>query len=102
MEWPHDPDGEEGSEEGRVYGQAIFAKKVDPDEDFPLDFAAFAESVGHHPIRLDSEQVVPAADILDHVEPETVETFTEFHRALGSAMRAGGFWTYDAEAEAPQ
>lgn len=101
MEWPHDPDGEEGSEGGRVYGQAIFAKKVDADEDFPLDFAEFAESVGHHPIRLDSDKIVPAADILDAVDVEIAETFTEFHQALGAAMREGGFWTYDAQAEAP-
>ena len=101
MEWPHDPDGEEGSEEGRVYGQAIFAKKVDPDEDFPLDFTEFAEAVGHHPIRLNSNRVVPAADILEAVDVETVETFTEFHQALGTAMRESGYWEYDVRAEAP-
>ena len=99
MEWPHDPDGEEGSEEGRVYGLAIFAKKIDPETDFPLSFEDLAEDVGHHPIRIDSDRVVPAADIIDTVETETVETFTEFHRVLGDAMRNNGYRFYDHAVE---
>ena len=100
MDWPHDPDGEDGSEGKRLYGQAIFAKKVS-DEDFPLDIEAFAEQVGHHPIRIDHETVVPAADILDAVDPDTVEDRTDFNQAIGEAMRSQGFWTYDPEIEVP-
>lgn len=100
MEWPHDPDGDEGSEGMRLYGQAIFAKKVE-DREFPLDIESFAEDVGHHPIRIDHETVVPAADILDHVTVDSVEDRTEFQRELGTAMRAGEFWTYDPAVEVP-
>ncbi len=94
MEWPHDPDGEEASEGKRLYGQAIFAKKVS-DEDFPLDIEAFAEEIGHHPIRIDHDTVVPAADILAGIDAETVDDRMEFHQVVGEAMRSGGFWTYE-------
>jgi hypothetical protein len=94
MDWPYDPDGDEGSEGGRKYGLAIFAKKVDEDEDFPLDFDEFEERVGDDPIRINHAKVVAAADILSHVDVETVEEMTAFHRAIGRAMRAGGFWDY--------
>ena len=100
MEWPHDPDGEEGSEGGRVYGMAILAKKVE-DKAFPLEFEAFAAAVGHHPIRIDHERVVPAADILEHVDAETAEDLIDFHRKVGAAMRSGGFWSYDPAVEVP-
>ena len=94
MDWPHDPDGEEGSEGGRKYGLAIFAKKVDEDEDFPLEFDEFAEAVGEDPIRINHAKVVAASDVLANVDVEGVDDMTEFHRALGRAMRAGGFWDY--------
>jgi hypothetical protein len=94
MDWPHDPDGEEGSEGGRKYGLAVFAKKVDEDEDFPLEFAEFAERVGGDPIRINHDEVVPADEIIEHVDAETAEDMTDFHRALGRAMRAGGLWDY--------
>lgn len=100
MEWPHDPDGDDGSEGGRVYGMAILAKKVD-DEDFPLDIQEFAETVGHHPIRLDHEQVVPAEAILDGVDVEEVEDLESFHRAIGRAMRTSDLWPYDPAVEIP-
>ena len=100
MDWPHDPDGEDGSEGGRKYGHAVFAKKVDEDEDFPLDFAEFGERVGDDPIRINVEEVVAAGDVLDHVDEETAEDMTAFHRALGRALRAGGFWVYHPVEEA--
>ena len=99
MEWPHDPDGDEGSEGMRTYGMAIFAKKVDEEEDFPLDFAAFAERVDDHPIRINYQRVVAAREILDHVEEETVPDMTAFHHAIGKAMRRGGFWEYQPTAQ---
>ena len=94
MEWPHDPDGDEGSEGMRKYGMAIFAKKLDEAEDFPLSFEAFTAAVGDHPIRINAGKVVAAREILAHVEESEVETMTEFHRAIGNAMRSGGFWDY--------
>ena len=94
MDWPHEPDGEEGSEGGRKYGMAILAKKVDENEDFPLDIAEFTERVGEDPIRINHDKVVPARDILDLVDEESVEDMTSLHRAVGEAMRAGGFWDY--------
>ncbi|WP_331233541.1 DUF5785 family protein [Natronorarus salvus] len=94
MDWPHDPDGEEGSEGMRKYDMAVFAKKVDEDDDFPLTFSEFEARVGDHPIRINSEKVVPAREILAHVDVEEVEDILEFHRAIGRAMREGGFWDY--------
>ena len=94
MDWPHDPDGEAGSEAGRKYGMAILAKKLDEAEDFPLDFAEFAERVGDDPIRINHDRVVPAGEILARVDVETAEDMESFHRAVGRAMRGGGFWDY--------
>ncbi|MFC7128138.1 DUF5785 family protein [Haloferax chudinovii] len=95
MDWPHDPDGEEGSEGGRKYGQAVIAKKIDEDEDFPLNKAEFVEEVGDHPIRLDYERVVSLADIFEHVDGEEFGDFVELHKAVGKAMRENGFWFYE-------
>lgn len=94
MDWPHDPDGEEGSEGMRQYGMAIFAKKVDEEEDFPLAFEEFVAEYGDDPIRINSRTVVPAREILDGVDTEEVPDIVEFHRAIGRAMREGGFWDY--------
>ncbi|MFB6136702.1 MAG: DUF5785 family protein [Halobacteriaceae archaeon] len=94
QEWPHDPDGEEASEGGRLYGMAILSKKVDEDDDFPLEKEAFVEEYGDDPVRLNYRKVVSVADIFDHVEPEEFETKVAFHRATGAGMRAGGLWEY--------
>ncbi len=94
MDWPHDPDGEEGSEGMRKYDMAVFAKKLDEEEDFPLTFSEFEARVGDHPIRINSEKVVAASEILSHVDVEEVADLLEFHRAIGRAMREGGFWEY--------
>ena len=99
MDWPHDPDGDEGSEGMRKYGMAVFAKKVDEDEDFPLEFEEFAERVGDHPIRINYQRVVPASEILAHVDAETATDMTDFHRKIGRAMREGGFWDFQPVAE---
>jgi len=95
MDWPHDPDGEEGSEGRRNYGHAILAKKVDEETEFPLDRDAFVEEYGDHPVRLDADRVVSVADIFGHVDAETFDYFGEFHRAVGRAMREHGYWTYE-------
>lgn len=93
-EWPHDPDGEEGSEGGRKYGMAVLSKKVDEEEDFPLEKSEFVEEFGDHPVRLNYKKVVSVADIFEHVEPEAFETKVEFHHETGKGMRRGDLWDY--------
>jgi len=92
MDWPHDPDGEEGSEGMRKYGHAVLAKKLDEEEDFPLDAETYGEEYGDHPVRLNHERVVSVADIFEHVEEERFEDIVDFHTAVGRAMRRGGMW----------
>lgn len=97
MDWPHDPDGEEGSEGRRKYGHAILAKKIDDEEDFPLSADEYVEQYGDHPVRIDYETVVSVADIFDHVETAEFEDFPEFHKALGAALREADLWPYRLE-----
>ncbi len=94
MDWPHDPDGEEGSEGRRKYGHAVLAKKVD-DEDFPVAAEWYVEQFGDHPVRLDAERVVSVREIFEGVEEEEFADFVEFHRAVGRAMRENGLWFYE-------
>lgn len=96
MDWPHDPDGEEGSEGRRKYGQAILAKKLDA-KDFPVDTDTFLETYGDHPVRIDHERVVSVADIFEHVDSETFEDFPRFHTAVGKAMREAGYWPLEKD-----
>ena len=95
MDWPHDPDGEQGSEGGRQYGHAIIAKKVDEGEDFPLDRESFVAAYGDDPIRIDHETVVPLSEVFDHVEESSFEDIVDMHQAVGRAMRRGGLWFYE-------
>ena len=95
MDWPHDPDGEQGSEGGRQYGHAVIAKKVDEEVDFPLDRESFLEEYGADPVRLDYETVVSVADIFEYVEEDSFSDIVDMHQALGRAMRRGDFWFYE-------
>ncbi|WP_129116376.1 DUF5785 family protein [Halegenticoccus tardaugens] len=95
MDWPYDPDGEEGSEGMRKYGHAVIAKKVNEDEDFPLSRDEFVAAHGDDPIRLDYERVVSLREIFEGVDQETFEDFVDFHRAVGRAMRENGYWFYE-------
>lgn len=97
MEWPHDPDGEEGSEGRRKYGQAVLAKKIDEEEDFPLSASGFVEEFGDHPVRVDYERVVGVEEIFEHVEVEEFADFPEFHKACGEALRDAGYWPYELD-----
>jgi hypothetical protein len=101
-DWPHDPDGDEGSEGGRKYGMAIIAKKVDESEDFPLSKADFLDDHGGDPIRINHERVVALRDVFEYVEPDEFETFTDLHGAVGAAMREGDFWDYHPVGEDPE
>jgi hypothetical protein len=99
MDWPHDPDGERGSEGKRKYGHAVIAKKVDEDEDFPLSRDEFVAEYGDDPIRIDYETVVSLREIFEGVEETEFEDFVEFHQALGRAMRRDGYWFYEGADE---
>ena len=95
-DWPHDPDGEEGSEGRRKYGHAILVKKVDEEEDFPLRAGEYLDRYGDHPVRLDEERVVSAADAFDGIDPdEEFADIVAFHQRIGEAMRENGLWTYE-------
>jgi hypothetical protein len=96
-QWPHDPDSDQGSEGMRKYGQAVLAKKIDEEEDFPLSREAYVEEYGDHPVRIDHETVVSVEEIFDHVDREEFEDFPQFHRSVGRAMREEGYWFFDIE-----
>ncbi|PSP54449.1 hypothetical protein BRC82_09665 [Halobacteriales archaeon QS_1_67_19] len=102
MDWPHDPDGEAGSEGGRKYGMAILAKKLDEEEDFPLSKSEFVAEHEDEPVRINHERVVSVGDIFEHVRGEEFETIVDFHKAVGAGMRRGGFWDYHPEGENPE
>jgi hypothetical protein len=91
-DWPHDPDGEVGSEGMRKFGMAILAKKLDEEEDFPLKKADFVAEHGNKPVRLNHKEVVSVSEIFDHVRQEEFEDMLAFHKAVGKGMRAGGLW----------
>ena len=95
MDWPHDPDGEQGSEGRRVYGHAVIAKKVDENDDFPLYVAAFIDEYGDDPIRIDHDTVVPLREIFAHVEVDTFEDIVSMHQHVGTAMRDNELWCYE-------
>lgn len=95
MDWPHDPDGEEGSEGMRKFGHAVLVKKVDEDESFPLSREEFVEEHGDEPVRIDHETVVSVADVFDHVDRAEFADIQDFHRAVGAALRASGYWQYN-------
>jgi len=97
-DWPHDPDGEEGSEGGRKYGMAVLSKKIDEDEDFPLQKSEFVEEYGDDPVRINFEKVVSVSDIFEHVEPDEFETKVEFWKKVGDGMRSGGLWEFKPSA----
>jgi hypothetical protein len=95
MDWPHDPDGEDGSEGGRKYGHAVIAKKVDEEADFPLEVGAFVDEYGDDPVRIDFETVVSLRDVFEGVDADEFADFVEMHQALGEAMRENGYWFYE-------
>lgn len=95
VDWPHDPDGEKGSKGKRNYGHAIIAKKINEEEDFPLNRDEFVSEYGEDPIRIDYETVVPMKEIFDHVDRTEFADFPDLHRALGRAMREREYWFYE-------
>jgi hypothetical protein len=94
MHWPHDPDGEQGSEGGRKYDLAILAKRLDEEGDFPLSIPAFVDEHGDEPLRVDHGRVISVRELFEHADAAEAETIVEFHQIAGRAMRAGGFRRY--------
>ena len=95
MEWPHDPDGEQGSEGMRKFGHAVIVKKIDEEESFPLSKAEFVDEYGDDPIRMDSETVVSLADVFSYVDGEEFEDLVSFHQAVGDGLRDSPYWKYN-------
>lgn len=93
-EWPHDPDGDAGSEGMRKFGLAVIAKKVDETEDFPLERDAFLEAYGDEPVRINYQRVVSVADVFEYVEDAEFADKVEFNKAVGQALRDGDFLAY--------
>ncbi|MGM0398751.1 MAG: DUF5785 family protein [Halobacteriota archaeon] len=98
QDWPHDPDGEKGSEGMRNFDMAVLSKMVEEDE-FPLQKAEFVEEFGDWPVRINHKTVVSVADIFEDVEEESFENKVEFHRSVGRAIRKTGLWEYMPDAE---
>ena len=98
MDWPHDPDGEKGSEGRRAYGHAVLAKKIDEEEDFPFTAGEYVDQYGDHPVRIDYERVVSIADIFENIDDDTeFQDFPEFHKEVGEVMREADYWPYRLE-----
>ncbi|SIR87335.1 DUF5785 family protein [Natronorubrum thiooxidans] len=102
MDWPHDPDGEQGSDGMRRFDMRIIADKVDEEEDFPLNRDEFVAEHGDDPIRINYKKVVPMSEIFDYIDVEEFETILDMHKAVGAAMRAGDFWDYHPQGANPK
>ncbi|AGB37323.1 DUF5785 family protein [Natronococcus occultus] len=102
MDWPFDPDGEQGSEGMRKFDMRIIADKVDEEEDFPMDRDEFVAEHGDDPIRINYQRVVPMREIFEHVDAEEFETIVDMHKAVGAAMRTGEFWEYHPKGADPE
>ncbi|MFB6082081.1 MAG: DUF5785 family protein [Halanaeroarchaeum sp.] len=96
-DWPHDPDGEKGSEGMRKFDMAVLSKMTDEEEDFPLEKTDFVQEYGDWPVRINFETVVSVAEIFEHVEADTFDDKVAFHKAVGKAIREQGLWEYRPE-----
>ena len=96
-EWPIDPDGENGSNGMRRFDMAILSK-FEPKDAFPMTAEDFLERHGDKPVRVNYRRVVSVAEIFEHLGSESFETKTEFHHAVGDAIRKGDFWEFHAQA----
>jgi hypothetical protein len=95
-DWPIDPDGEAGSNGMRRFDMAILSK-FEPKEAFPMDAETFLDRHGEKPVRINHRTIVSVADIFEGVAVDSFETKTDFHRAVGDAIRAEGLWEYVGE-----
>lgn len=95
MDWPHDPDGERGSEGMRKFGHAVIVKKVDEEESFPLEKAEFVAEYGDDPVRMDHETVVSLAEVFEYVSEDRFGDLVAFHQAVGDGLRDSPYWQYN-------
>lgn len=95
--WPIDPDGKEGSNGGRRYDMAVLSK-FEPATAFPMTAETFLERHGEKPVRMNHRTVRSVAELFEALSVDRFETKTEFHRAVGDAIRSGGGWEYGATA----
>lgn len=95
MDWPHDPDGEQGSEGMRKFGHAVIVKKIDEEESFPLEKDEFVAEYGDDPVRMDHETVVSLADVFEYVSEDSFEDLVAFHQAIGDGLRDSPHWQYN-------
>lgn len=95
-DWPIDPDGEEGSNGMRRFDMAVLSK-FEPNESFPLTAEEFLDRHGTKPVRINHRKIKSVAEIFEHLEVDSFETKTEFHRAVGDAIRSAGLWDYHPE-----
>jgi len=76
----------------------VLAKKVDEEEDFPFTAGEYVDQYGDHPIRIDYERVVSVEKIFEPIDDdEEFETFPEFHKRVGKALRDADYWPYRLE-----
>lgn len=94
-DWPIDPDGEAGSNGMRRFDMAILSK-FEPKAAFPMTVAEFLDRHGAKPVRFNHRTVVPVAEIFEHLSVDSFATKTEFHHAVGEAIRDSGLWEYHA------
>ncbi|MFB6086518.1 MAG: DUF5785 family protein [Halodesulfurarchaeum sp.] len=95
-DWPIDPDGEEGSNGMRRFDMAVLSK-FEPKESFPLSAETFLDRHGEKPVRINHRTVISVADIFEPRSEDSFETKTDFHRAVGEAIRASGLWEFSPE-----
>ena len=91
--WPIDPDGEAGSNSMRRFDMAILSK-FEPKSAFPMTTETFLDRHGEKPVRFDHRTVLSVEAVFESVEVDSFETKTEFHAAIGDAIRSADLWTY--------
>ncbi len=92
-DWPIDPDGEGASDGMRRFDMAVLSG-YEPKSAFPMTADEFRDRHGDKPVRINHETVVAVSEILEQLAVDRFETKTEFHAAVGDAIRDAGLWAY--------
>lgn len=93
-DWPIDPDSEDASDGMRRFDMAVLSG-FEPKSAFPMATETFLDRHGDMPVRINHETVISVREVFEQVDPDRFETKTEFHAAVGDAIRATDLWTYD-------
>lgn len=96
-DWPVDPDGEQGSNGMRRFDMAILSK-FEPKSAFPMTTGDYLDRHASKPVRINHETIVSVETIFEHVDPDSFETKSEFHAAVGNALRKGDMWDFHPRA----